>query len=449
MGDIIRIKKGLDIPLSGEADKRIQKTELTKYYAVKPPDFFNFTPKIVAKQGTKVKAGDVLFYNKFTPDVVVTAPVSGTVKDVVRGEKRKVLETVIEADPIVEYKKFQVPDAANISRDNIINILCESGCWPYIRQRPYDIIAKPDTRPKAIFISGFDTAPLAPDYNFVLKDTLTFFQKGIDILSKLTDGDIFLGLKYKDNSPLESVSGVKFKYFDGPHPSGNVGVQIHHISPINKGEIVWYINPQDVVIIGKLFINGIYDASKIIAIVGSEVNSPEYFEVISGFAVEELINKKVKNKNVRVISGNVLTGTKISKDNFLSFYDNMISVIPEGNYYELFGWLLPGFKKYSPSATFFSRLYSKKRKVVLDTNIHGGKRPFVLSGQYEKFLPMDIYPQQLLKAIIVEDIDLMENLGIYEVGKEDFALMEYACASKIDIQEILQKGFVLMIKEVG
>ncbi len=449
MGNTIRTKKGLDIPLAGAAERNIQKTGLTKFYAVKPPDFFHFIPKIVAKPNTKVKAGDVLFYNKFSPEITITSPVSGVVKEILRGEKRKILEVVIEADTTIDYKEFQVPDLAMGSRDDIKKVLLESGCWTYIRQRPYDIIAKPDTTPKAIFISGFDSAPLAPDYSFLLKDHFESFQRGTDVLQKLTDGKVFLGLKTGEKSPLEATKGVEINYFDGPHPIGNVGVQIHHLSPINKGEIVWHINPQDVAIIGKLFAKGIYDTSKIIALAGSEVESPCYFEVISGFAVEELLNKQVKNQNVRIISGNVLTGTKINKKGFLSYYDNLISVIPEGNYYELFGWALPGLKKYSPSATFFSWLHSKKKKVALDTNLHGGKRAFVVTGQYEKYLPMDIYPQHLLKAIIVDDIDLMENLGIYEVGLEDFALMEYACVSKIDIQETLQKGIELMIKEVG
>ncbi len=448
MGKRIRTKKGLNIPLVGTAEKNIQKTALTKFYAVKPPDFFYFIPKIVAKPETKVKAGDILFYNKFSPEITVTAPVSGTVKEVLRGEKRKILEVIIEADSTIDYKGFQVPDLALGSRDEVKKVLMESGCWSYIRQRPYDIIAKPDTTPKAIFISGFDSAPLAPDYSFLLKDNSDFFQRGIDVLSKLTDGKIFLGLKANEKSPLDATTGVEINYFDGPHPAGNVGIQIHHISPVNKGEIVWHINPQDVVIIGKLFAKGIYDATKIIALAGSEVESPGYFEVISGFAVEDLLSRQIKNQNVRIISGNVLTGTKINKKGFLSYYDNLISVIPEGNYYELFGWALPGLKKFSPSATFFSWLHPKK-EVVLDTNLHGGKRAFVVTGQYEKYLPMDIYPQHLLKAIIVDDIDLMENLGIYEVGLEDFALLEYTCVSKIDIQETLQKGIELMIKEVG
>ncbi len=449
MGNTIRTKKGLNIPIAGVAEKNIQKTELTKLYAVKPPDFFHFIPKIVAKPETKVKAGDVLFYNKFLPEVTVTAPVSGKVKEVLRGEKRKIMEVIIEADTTIDYKGFQIPDLAIGSRDDIKKVLLESGCWTYIRQRPYDIIAKPDTTPKAIFISGFDTAPLAPDYAFLMKNSFEFFQRGTDVLKKLTDGKVFLGLKAGEKSSLEATTGVEINYFEGPHPVGNVGVQIHHLSPINKGEIVWHINPQDVAIIGKLFAKGIYDASKIIAISGSEVKTPGYFEVISGFAVKELLDKQIKNQDVRIISGDVLTGTKINKEGFLSYYDNLISVIPEGNYYELFGWALPGFKKFSPSATFFSWLHSKNKKVVLDTNIHGGKRAFVVTGQYEKFLPMNIYPQHLLKAILVDDIDLMENLGIYEVSLEDFALMEYACVSKIDIQETLRKGIELMIKEVG
>ena len=449
MGKTYRTKKGLDIPLTGAAKKTIQPTGKTKLYAVKPPDFFHFTPKIVAKPETKVKAGEVLFYNKFIPEVTVTAPVSGTVKEILRGEKRKILEVIIEPDEELTYKNFQVPDLKTASADDIAEVLLESGCWTYLRQRPYDIIPKPGTTPKAVFISGFDSAPLAPDYNFLMEKNFDFFQKGIEVISKLTDKKIYLGLKAGENSVMEKTQGVEINYFNGPHPAGNVGIQIHHIDPVNKGEKVWYINPFDLVIIGKLFIKGIYDATKIIALTGSEVEQPQYYEVISGFMVEDLIQSQVHSGNYRIISGNVLTGTKINKRGFLSFYDYLISVIPEGNYYELLGWALPGFKKYSPSATFFSWLHPKKKKVVLDTNTHGGKRAFVVTGYQEKFLPMDLYPQQLLKAILVEDIDLMENLGIYEVSPEDFALIEYACPSKIDAQEIIRKGITLMINEVG
>lgn len=447
MGNSFKLKKGLDIPLSGKAELIINKTNRSITYAIKPPDFFHFTPKVIVKPETKVKAGDILLYNKFVPEVTLTSPVSGKIMEVKRGEKRKILEVIIESEDTIDYKGFQVPDITNGSREDIVKVLLESGCWPYIRQRPYDIIAKPDTTPKAIFISGFDSSPLAPDYNLILKDNLSFFQNGVDVLRRLTDGKVYLGLQ--EDSILFNTQGVEINYFNGPHPSGNVGVQIHHINPINKSEFVWYINPQDVVIIGKLFSKGVYDATKIIALAGSEVESPAYFEVINGFNVRTLIKEHVKNNSSRIISGNVLTGTKIEKYGFLSFYDNCISVIPEGNYYELFGWALPGFKKFSPSATFFSKMLGGKKKATLDTNLHGGKRAFVVTGQYEKYLPMNIYPQHLLKAILAEDIDLMENLGIYEVGVEDFALMEYACTSKVDIQEILQKGIELMIKEVG
>ncbi len=446
MGNRFKLKKGLNIPLSGIAEKTINKTNLTETYAIKPPDFFHFTPKIIAKPETKVKAGDILFYNKFMPDVTLTSPVSGVVKEVRRGEKRKILEVIVEADKTIDYKGFQIPDITKGSREDIVKVLLESGCWPYLRQRPYDTIAKWESTPKAIFISGFDSSPLAPDYDLILKESLSFFQNGVDVLRRLTEGKVYLGIK--ENSVLSKTTGVEINYFSGPHPVGNVGVQIHHTNPVNKGEVVWYVNPQDVVVIGKLFSKGVYDATKVIAITGSEVEKPTYYEVINGFNVGDLIKQQVKNENSRIISGSVLCGTKIEKDGFLSFYDNFISVIPEGNYHELFGWALPGLKKFSPSSTFCTKIFGKKN-VVLDTNIHGGKRAFVVTGQYEKYLPMNIYPQHLLKAILAEDIDLMENLGIYEVGVEDFALMEYACSSKIDIQEILQNGIELMIKEVG
>ncbi len=448
----IKIRKGLNIPLKGKAEKILdQSQKQSSLFALKPTDFPSVTPKIVKKEGEAVKAGDIIFYDKYRPEIKFTAPVSGTLKSIVRGERRKILEFIIQPDDNQEYVKFDVENFDTLSKEKVTEILLTSGTWTLIRQRPYDIIANPADNPKAIFISGFDSSPLAPDYDFILNGQEADLQKGIDVLKKLTDGNIHLTVNgaFPVNKVFASLKGIELNTIKGPHPAGNVGIQMHHISPVNKGEVAWHINPQDVVIIGRLFNKGIFDANKIIALTGSEVLKPRYFKTKIGSDIKYMVENNVTtDTHLRYISGNVLTGTKISPDGFLSFYHNQITVIPEGDEYELFGWMLPGFDKFSVSRSFFSWLMPGK-EYRMNANLHGGERPFVFSEEYEKVLPMDIYPVHLLKSIIIEDIDQMEALGIYEVGEEDFALCEFVCTSKIPVQSILRKGFDLMIRETS
>jgi Na+-transporting NADH:ubiquinone oxidoreductase subunit A len=304
--------------------------------------------------------------------------------------------------------------------------------------------------PRDIFISGFDSSPLAPDYEFVLKGQESQFQTGINALSRLTSGKVYLGLPARRESKVfAQVKNVEINYFDGPHPAGNVGIQLHQISPINKGEVVWTINPQDVLFIGRLFETGKVDFSKIIALTGSEVTRPQYLQTILGTRLCPVLDGRLKCGNKqRIISGNPLTGHKLICDNFLGFYDSQVTVIPEGDEYEFMGWALPGADKYSATKAFLSALLPKK-EYALNANLHGGERAFVMSGQYEKYLPMDILPVHLLKSILVNDIDKMEQLGIYEVVEEDLALCEFACTSKINVQEILRKGITTMVQELG
>lgn len=452
MPNKIKIKKGLNIPLKGKAEKiLIQNQEQSNLFALKPTDFPSITPKASLKEGDAVKAGDVIFYSKMRPEIQFTSPVSGTLKSIIRGERRKILEFVIEPDGKKEYKKFGVENFNDFSREKVIELLLTSGTWPLIRQRPYDVIANPDNTPKAIFISGFDSSPLAPDYDYVLQGQEADFQKGIDALKKLTSGKIHLTINgaFPINKVFAALKGVEQNTISGPHPAGNVGVQMHHIDPINKGEVAWHINPQDVVIIGRLFNKGIYDATKIIALTGSEVLKPRYYKTIIGSSIENFVKNNVTTEvQLRYISGNVLSGTKIVSDGFLGYYHNQVTVIPEGNEYEFFGWALPGFKKFSVSRSYFSWLMPGK-EYRIDANLHGSIRPFVFSGEYEKVLPMDILPVHLLKSIMIEDIDQMEALGIYEVGEEDFALCEFVCTSKIPVQATLRKGFDLMIRETS
>ncbi|KPL11878.1 MAG: Na(+)-translocating NADH-quinone reductase subunit A [Bacteroides sp. SM23_62] len=449
MSKVIKIKKGLDIKLKGAAEKIISNVQPASTYAVKPTDFPGIVPKLAARPGDKVKAGSILFFDKLRPEVKFASPVSGEVKAVNRGERRKILEIVVDADGKNEYEEFGAADPVKLDREQIVMKIQDAGLWPCIRQRPYAVIARSQTEPKAIFISGFDTAPLAPDMDFVVKGNNSAFQTGINALNKLTRGEVHLSLQ-ADNPAADvftRASGVSLHYFKGPHPAGNPGVQIHHIDPVNKDEVVWYIQPQEVIMIGRLFEKGIYDATRVIAVTGSEVKKPRYFRVLGGASIEPYVMDNVNPGELRYISGNALTGSRISKIGYIGFYDSQLTVLPEGNYYEMFGWMAPGFKKLSVSRSFPSWLMPG-REYKVDTNLKGGARPFVQTGEYEKVLPMNIYPMHLLKAILVDDIEKMEQLGIYEVAEEDFALCEFVCPSKIEIQSIIRQGIDLMIKEL-
>ncbi len=450
MSKVIKLKKGLDIQIKGQPANILEHISRPETFAIKPADFQGLVPKLTVAVGDKVKAGTPLFFDKYHPEVQYVSPVSGEVTAINRGERRRILEVVVKSERENLSEDFLKADPLNLSIDVIKAELLKSGIWPAIKSRPFGIVAHPTDQPKAIFISCFDSSPLAPDYDFVFKDNVNAWQTGINALSKLTTGKINLGLSAKkENTIFSQTKGVEFTSFNGPHPAGNVGIQIHAVSPLNKGEIAWTIQPQDVIMIGRLFLTGKYDSSRIIALSGSEVLEPKYFQYWLGGSLTVLLKGKHSKENVRIISGNVLTGTAVPANGYLGFYDTMITVIPEGNYYEMFGWALPGFGKYSPSHAFFSWLGSKKNKYVLDANMHGEERAFVLSGEYEKVLPMDILPVYLIKAILANDIDAMEQLGIYEVIEEDLAICEYICTSKIKVQSVLRKGINSMIKELG
>jgi Na+-transporting NADH:ubiquinone oxidoreductase subunit A len=450
MSETITIKKGLDINLLGEAEKAIHSVDAA-LYAIKPVDFIGVFPKVLVQEGDRVKAGTQLFFDKYRDNIRFSSPVSGAVKEIRRGAKRVLLEIIIEADEQQQYEDFGKADPNSLSREKIIKVLLQSGVWPVIRQRPYKVIANPDDKPKAIFISAFDTSPLAPDYNFIVEGQNESFQAGLDALKKLTTGIIHLNLRSYGNQSevFTNAKNVQINYFNGPHPAGNVGTQINKLDPINKGEVIWHLRPQEVLTIGRLFTEGRFNHERIIALTGSEVLKPAYFKAKTGVNISILLENNLKEGKLRFISGNPLTGKKIDKNGFVSFYDDQVTVLPEGDYYEMFGWLLPGFGKFSNSRTFFSWLHSKTKKYRLDTNYHGGPRAFVMTGEMEKVFPFDIYPLQLIKAIMVEDIDAMENLGIYEVDEEDFALVEFIDTSKTEIQSIVRKGLDLMRKEMS
>lgn len=449
MSNIIKIKRGLDIKLKGQPMKELKAVEI-KEYALKPTDFIGVFPKMLVNVGDKVKAGTPIFFDKYRENIVFTSPVSGTITELVRGEKRKLLEIRIESDGSNEYVEFGKSNPSSQGKDEIIDKLLKSGVWPYIKQRPYSVIANPTDKPKAIFISAFDSAPLAPDFDYMVEGKAPEFQAGIDALAKLTSGKVHLNIKdgVTRSSVFTNAKNVVLTGFTGPHPAGNVGVQIHHISPINKGETVWVVDPQSVIIIGRLFTEGRYNAEKTIALGGSEVGKTGYFKVKNGACILPLVKDNVSVGENRFISGNVLTGTKIEKSGFLSFYHNHITVIPEGNNYEFFGWLIPSPKKHSFYRTALSWLTPSK-EYSLNTNFNGGERAFVITGELEKVLPMDIYPIQLMKAILNDDIEKCESLGIYEVDEEDIALCEYINTSKIEMQEILRRGLDYVRKEMS
>ena len=444
MSKNIKLCKGLDIKLVGKAEARLENAPMAKSYAVSPLDYENVTPKLLVKVGDKVEAGSALFFDKNNPRILFTSPVSGVVSAINRGEKRKLLNIAIEPDATQVYKQLTVVDVAKAERSAIVEMLLESGLWTRIVERPYGIIANPDATPKAIFVSAFDSAPLAPDYNFILKEEKAAIEAGMAVLARLTEGKVHLSARKGDEGFMAEVKGVEYHTFSGKHPVGNVGVQIHHIDRIAKGDIVWTVNIQDVAMIGRMVTTGKLDMSKTIAVAGSEVEKPCYKRVIAGAAVESIVGK-VKD-GVRIISGDVLTGVATAKDGYLAANANMVTLIPEGDKYEFMGWAMPRFHRFSVSGSYFSWLFPKK-SYNLDTNTNGEERPFVVTGLYEKYLPMDVYVSYLLKACLTKDLDKMENLGLYEVLPEDLALCEFVDPSKINMQQILRDGINLMIKE--
>jgi Na+-transporting NADH:ubiquinone oxidoreductase subunit A len=450
MSSSVILRRGFDIKMEGTPQRILSTVAEPLLYAVKPADFPGLIPKLNVRVGDHVLAGSPLLNDKKSQQILYTSPVSGKVVAINRGDRRSVLEVIIEKSGD-EYVDFGKSDPSSAGRELIKKVLLISGLWPSIRQRPYHIVARPDVVPKSIFISCFDSAPLAPDYNYIIDNiSITCFRTGILALRKLTDGLVHLVLngKASTSAAFKNIPGVEISHFSGPHPSGNVGVHIHHLDPVAKGESVWYVNLQDVLTIGRLFERGAYMPEKIIAMTGSEVIHPQYYKIRTGASVSSMVSGNIKPGNVRIISGNALTGTRINQDGFVGFYDSQVTVIPEGNKYEFFGWAKPGLNKFSFYPAFLSKFF-KGKEYRLDTNLHGGERPFVLTGKYEEVIPMDIFPMQLLKAILAEDIENMENLGIYEVAEEDFALCEYIDPSKIEIQSIIRKGIELMIKEMS
>ncbi len=452
MSNNINLKNGLDIPIAGIAVQKVKKAIAPDVVAVKPTDFRGLMPRLLVKEGDIVEAGTPVMADKLCPDVLFASPVSGTVEAVVRGEKRKLLEIRIKADRTQKYVDFGVKDVKSLDAVQIKAALLQSGLWPSLIQRPYGVIANPESAPKAVFVSAFSTAPLAADPEYALRDDLDHIQTGVNALAKLTSGGVHMSFNEVNynGTPFHKLENIIAHTFSGKHPAGNVGVQIHHIAPIQKGETVWTVSLMMLAAIGKLFNTGKYDVSRKVAITGPKAVEPCYVTALAGMSMADIKEFYDNSANdLRFISGDVLSGTNIGAEGFLGFHDNQVTILKEGNEYELLGWAKPfRCKQFSASHTYFSWLTPKK-KYDMDTNLHGGPRAFVMSDLYGKVLPMSLYPVYLIKACLTGDLDKMEKFGIYEVLEEDLALCEYVCPSKIEIQSILSDGIATMMKEMA
>lgn len=452
MSKTVKLKKGFDIKLVGKAEKQLADFKPSKTFAIKPTDFIGMLrPKVTVNEGDVVKAGTPILFDKAMEKVQYVAPVSGEIVEIKRGERRKLLEIKILANSEISFEsfeKFSESALKSISREDAITQMTKGGVWPQLIQRPFGVVANPEDTPKSIFISGFDTNPLAPDLGFILKGEEKYFQAGIHILAKLTSGKVHLNVNADAELPTvyANVNGAEINKFSGPHPAGNVGVQIHHLDPINKNDIAWTVNPYGVVQIGKLFLEGKYDASKIIAVTGSEAKKAFYTKTYVGACVDTFVNGNLKQDHVRIVSGNVLTGEKIKNDGYLGFYASQITIIPEGDYEEFLGWIKPSTTKLSfHKALGLLSFMNRNKEYVVDTNTHGEERPFVVSGTFESVLPMDILPTYLFKAIVTEDFDEMEELGLYELIEEDVAICEFVDPSKNELQKLVRKGIELLM----
>ena len=440
MHRVVKISKGLNINLKGAPVAEMTSVETAKLYALMPADFTRVTPKVVVKPEDSVKAGDPLFFDKENPQLQFVSPVSGKVVAVNRGERRRVLSVVVESDGKFESVEYKAKDVFSLSAEEIKADLLKAGLFAFLRQRPYDVIAVPGDTPRAIYVSAFDSKPLAVNFEIALKGNEEDFQTGLDALSRIAP--VHLGICACQKSPaLQVAKNVAITAFKGPHPAGNVGVQINKTNPINKGEIVWTIGAEEVIFIGRLFNKGKVDFTRTVALAGSEVKNPSYSKVVLGAQITSLLAGRLEEGNeLRIIDGNVLTGKKTTADGFLGAFSTEVTVIPENlNDAEILGWAAPRFGMYSTSRSYFSWLMPK-RKYTIDARIKGGERHMIMSNEYDKVFPMDIYPEYLVKAIITGNIDKMEQLGIYEVAPEDFALCEFVDSSKLELQRIVREG---------
>lgn len=454
MTRVIRLRRGLDINLVGRAEKTIVALKPDGTFALRPDSFEGIKPKVLVKEGDKVKAGEALFINKAYPNVKFSSPVSGTVSLVERGDRRKLLSVRIEADKEQEFIDFGVKDIATLSGEQVVENLLEAGLFGYINQLPYAISTNPETKPKAIFVSALRDMPLAGDFEFELQGQKKDFQTGLTALSRIAK--TYLGIGSEQNITVAG-NDVEVVKFSGKCPAGNVGVQVNHIDPVNKGEVVWTVDPTAVIFFGRLFNTGKVDLRRTVALAGSEVTSPHYTEMLVGQNIDTLLNGAYDStKSVRIIMGNPLTGKPVAQNSseephhtrFLGAHTSEITIIPEGDKADEFaGWIMPRLGQFSVSRSYFSWLLGRKKEYKLDARIKGGERHIIMSGEYDSVLPMDIYGEYLIKAIITGDIDKQEQLGIYEVSPEDFALAEFVDSSKLELQRIVREGLDVLRKE--
>lgn len=434
----IKITKGLDLKLAGAAPDQMLGNVPPRTFHIRPSDFRWLTPKLLVKPGDRVEVGTPLFCDKADERVIIVAPVKGTVQEIVRGEKRVIEEVTIARD-LESTTEATIDFDAPTDGDSVRKLLLQYGLWPCLRQRPFATIPNPDSNPKSVFVPCFDSNPLAPDFNVLMRGKEEYFRHGIQML-QIAAGDVPIHLCMRegaDNQLFESIENVQKHYFSGPHPAGNVGTHIHYLDSINKGDIIWYIDPQEVARIGQFFAKHTLQFVKIAALTGSIVKNPGYFSTVYGADLTVLLMDNLMQENVRLISGSVLSGSKLGDSPILRFHDRQITVIAEGGQREFIGWLLPGLKKWSLSRTFLSWL-TPKRTYDVNTSLHGGHRAIMMTDVYDKVFPFDLMPLQLLKACEIKDIEQMEALGIHEVDSEDFALCELVCPSKKEWQQIVE-----------
>mgnify|MGYP001392567415 FL=1 len=449
MSKDISIKYGANLNLKGLASTELEVAKKSLNYALNPDDFFGLIPRMLVKEGDKVSLGQPIFHDKNDESIKIVSPVSGKILEIVRGAKRKILNVIIkkEGDSTVNFK---IPSLSSISKDKIMELLVESGSLAFVRQRPYNIIARPNRLPKSVFVSIHSTAPYAADYDFILKKRMDEFQNGVNVMSKLIGKPINLSISHNCDSDFSILNNVDIYKIKGAHPSGNESFQINRIDPLNSGEIIWVIKPEDLANIGSFFMTGIFNPKRTVAVSGDSLRSPKYYDTIIGSSISSLIDSKELSsvEDYRFINGDPLSGSKVEYSDFLGFYNNTLSVIKEGNQFRMLGWLpfmynsIPSFSK-----TSLSWLLGGEKKV--NTNLNGEERAIVVTGEMEKYFPMDIFPMQLIKACMRGDIEKMESLGIYEVVPEDFGLVDFSCTSKIEAQEIVKSGIEVMLKEVG
>ena len=441
MSKLIKLRKGLDVNLKGKAALETVSVKCSGEYALVPDDFTGMKPKVVVNEGDTVLAGDALFVDKKHPEVKFVSPVSGTVTLVERGDRRKLLSVRVKSDGKQQSREFDV-------KGDIKAVLMESGMFAFFRQRPYDVVANPEDKPKAIFVSAFNSMPLSQDFSYVVKGQEEEFKAGIKALSAIAK--VNLGINVAQSKTfLNDVPNCEVTVFDGPAPAGNVGVQINHVDPINKGEVVWTIGAEEVIFVGRLMKTGRVDLTRTIAVAGSEVKKPAYATIKVGQKLDTLLQGQISDEaSLRIINGNVMTGIKTSKDGYLAAHATEVNVIPEGDHADEFmGWIMPRFNTFSTHRSYLSWLFGKKKEYVFDARVKGGERHMIMSGEYDKVFPMDIFAGYLIKAIITGDIDRQEALGIYEVAPEDFAIAEFVDSSKLELQRIVREGLDILRKE--